>query len=111
MSNEELVVALCQLNSLDRPQILRLAAQMISRGGLNLELLRKAALRERAEPVLAELARQALKVQPDHRSWSAIRDLFPDQPALREPLLHWTRLAEPIMKKGKPNAAGWRLVA
>lgn len=111
VSDEELVVALCQVNCLDRPQILRLAAQMVSRGGLNLHVLEQAAIRERAEPVLAELARQALKIAPDHPGWLAVRNMFPDEPVLREPLLHWTRLAEPIMEKGKPNAAGWRLVA
>jgi hypothetical protein len=111
LNDEDLVVAMCQLNCLDRPQMLRLAAQMVSRGKLDLRRLRRVAIRERAEPVLAELSRQALKVAPDHMAWRLIHDLFHDQRALREPLLHWTRLAEPVMEKGKPNAAAWRLVA
>lgn len=111
LPDEELVVALCQLNCLDRPQILRLAAQLVSRGGLRLDALVAIAVRERAEPVLAELARLALRVEPEHTAWTGIRDAFPDPPLLREPLLHWSRLAEPVMEKGKPNAAGWRLVA
>ena len=111
LSDEELVVAICQLNCLDRPQMLRLAAQLVTRGKLDLGRLRRAAILERAEPVLAELSRQALKVAPDHPAWRSIHDLFRDQPLLREPLLHWTRLAEPTMERGKPNASGWRLVA
>ena len=111
LNDEDLVVAMCQLNCLDRPQMLRLAAQLVSRGRLDLQRLRRVAIRERAEPVLAELSRQALKVAPDHAAWRSIHDGFRDQPALREPLLHWTRLAEPVMARGKPNAVAWRLVA
>jgi len=109
--NEELVVAICQLNGLDRPQMLRLAAQLVSREAVDAAPLVLIARRERAEPVLAELSRQALKVAPDHAVWRAIRDAFSDEPPLRAPLLHWTRLAEPIMKNGMYNAEGWRLVA
>lgn len=111
LSDEESAVALCQLNCLDRPQMLRLAAQIISRGRLDLDRLVQVAIRERAEPVLAKLARLALRVEPEHAAWVAIHRLFGGQPPLREPLLHWTRLAEPLMKPGAPNAAGWRLVA
>jgi len=110
-SNEDLVTAICQLNCLDRPQMLRLAAQLISRGAIDVEKLRLPAERERAEPVLAELSRLALRVAPDHEAWKRVHDLFVDQPPLREPLLHWTRLAEPVMKDGRCNAASWRLVA
>lgn len=76
-----------------------------------MRVLGQTAVRERAEPILAELARQALSVEPRHKTWLGIRDLFRGEASLREPLLHWTRLAEPIMMPGKPNAAGWRLVA
>jgi hypothetical protein len=111
LDDESLVVAICQLNCRDRPQMLRLAAQLISRGGLDMELLQFIAQRERAEPVLAELSRQALKVDSAHISWLALHEAFRGQPALREPLLHWTRLAEPVMKGGRVNAESWQLVA
>jgi len=111
LSDEDLVVAMCQINCLDRPQMLRPAAQLISRGKLNVRRLQRIAIRERAEPVLAELCRQALKVAPDHAAWRTIHERFHDQRPLREPLLHWTRLAEPVMEHGKPNAVAWRLVA
>ena len=111
LDDAELVVAMCQLNCLDRPQMLRLAAQLVSRGELDFPRLRRAAIRERAEPVLAELSRQALKVAPDHAAWRKVHDMFCDQRPLREPLVHWTRLAAPVMERGKPNAVAWRLVA
>lgn len=111
LGNEDLVVAICQLNCLDRPQMLRLAAQLVSRSMVDTDHLILSARRERCEPVLAELGRQALKVAPDHPAWRAICEAFSDEPKLREPLLHWTRLAEPIMKDGRCNAESWRLVA
>jgi hypothetical protein len=111
LSEEELAVAICQLNGLDRPQLLRLAAQMISRGSVAPVRLRLVAERERAGAVLAELARQALKVEPEHAQWQAVAALFKHAHPLREPLLHWTRLAEPMPQNGRCNAAAWRLVA
>ena len=111
LSNEELVAGICHLQCLDRPQMLRLAAQLISSRAVDSEKLRLVARRERIGPVLAELARLALRVEPDHDLWRAVQRAFPDAPPLREPLLHWTRLAEPVMKDGRCNAAGWRLVA
>jgi hypothetical protein len=111
LSNEELVVAICQLNRLDRPQMLRLAAQLISRRAVDLLPLQLAAKRERCEPILGELAKQALRVDHDHDLWLRIAEVFPIRKPLREPLLHWTRLAEPIMAGGRYNAESWRLVA
>jgi hypothetical protein len=111
LPTEDLVVGLCQPQGRDHPQILRLAAQLISRGTLDLRVLRLAARRERVEPILAELARLALRVDPRHAAWRQILDWFGSAPPLHEPLLHWTRLATPIMKAGQCNAAGWRLVA
>ncbi len=67
--DEELVVALCQLNCADRPQILRLASQFISRNQLNLNRLLQIATMERARCVIEELAVQALKVDPQHPAW------------------------------------------
>ena len=64
LSDEELVVACCQPNAADHPQLLRPPAQLISRGSLNLPSLVLTAKRERANRILAELARQALKVEP-----------------------------------------------
>jgi hypothetical protein len=111
LSNEELVCGICQPNALDRPQMLRLAAQLVSRGAVDVPRLGREAERERAGPILAELSRQALKVDPDHPAWRALRVRFAGEPPLREPLLHWTRLAEPVMKDGRCNAESWRLVA
>ncbi len=90
--------------------MLRLAAQFISRNAVDAEALLLVARRERVEPVLAELSRQALKVNPNHTLWRQIQDAFLDY-GVREPLLHWTRLAEPLMEKGRCNAVSWRLVA
>lgn len=110
VTNEELVVALCQPQCLDRPQILRPAAQLISRGAVNPRLLFQVAERERVERVLAELARQALRAEPDHPLWKHIAEVYKAQRPFRDSLLHWTRLAEPIMKNGRYNAERWRLV-
>jgi hypothetical protein len=110
-SDEELVAALCLLQSRDRPQILRLAAQRISRGALDLARLVRLAVMEHSAPVLRELCIQALRVEPAHPYWRALSSSLPPTRPLREPLLHWTRLAEPIMQAGQPNAHGWKLVA
>lgn len=111
LSNEELVAAICQPQGLDNPQILRLAAQIISAQTVNFGKLKLVAERERVGRVLAELARQALRVDSEHATWSAIMNHFGNEPPFREPLLHWTRLAEPVMGTGGVNAARWRLVA
>jgi hypothetical protein len=110
-SNEELVCALIQPNCRDYPQILRLAAQLISRGDVDMLALISLCGRERSIRILAEIARQALRVNPSHASWMMIAERTADQKKLSEPIIHWTRLAEPIMEFGKPNARGWKLVA
>ena len=104
-------MALCALQRADRPQILRLAAQLVSRGQLDVGSLRLVARRERVERVLAELARQALKVEPSHPTWHSLLEAFGALPHLRSPLLHWTRLANPLFQPGKCDPIGWRLVA
>lgn len=111
LPNEELIVGICQLQALDRPQMLRLAAQLISRRAAVPERLALAAERERAGRVLAELARQALRVDPEHALWRYLAERFGRMPPLRDTLLHWTRLAEPVPGAGHVNAASWRLVA
>jgi hypothetical protein len=111
VADEELVVALCQLQGLDRPQLLRLAAQCVSAGRVDVAGLIRLAVRERAELVLAELARQALKVDPAHPVWSRLLESFRDEPPPREPLLHWTRLARARPVAGRYNAESWELVA
>ncbi len=110
-SNEELVVALCQPNNLDRPPILRVAAQLISMGSVDADKLLFVARRERCELVLAELARQAMRVAPDHRLWQTLSRAFENVPSPRDPLVHWTRLAVPIPNKQGYNAVGWKLIA
>jgi len=111
VTNEELVVGICQLQCLDRPQILRLAAQLISRGEVQFRRLKRLAEQERIGPILAELAKQALRVDPSHQLWQRIHKAFRHEKPLREPLLHWTRLAEPVMKHGRCNADRWELVS
>lgn len=108
--NEELVVAICELQRADQPQLLRLAAQLVSRGAVNVRRLLLLARRERADVVLGELARQALKVEPDHDVWRQIADAFHPRRLLRSPVAHWQRLAWPVMGKGRVNAQRWELV-
>lgn len=109
--NEELVVAICALCREDQPQRLRLAAQLVSRGAVNVDRLILMARRERTDVVLGELARQALKVEPGHEVWRRIAAAFPSRRALRSPVAHWQRLAWPVMKTGcRANAQRWELV-
>jgi len=108
--NEELVVAICALHRMDEPQCLRLAAQLISRGAVSVKRLLLVARRERADRVLGELARQALKVEPDHPIWQQLAAAFPQRNALRSPIAHWQRLAWPVMAGRRANAEQWVLV-
>ena len=110
-TQEELVVAICHLPGRDRPQLLRLAAQLISRNDLDWVALKRLAIRERVGPVLNELAKIALKVQPQHPGWSFLARTFATASQPHDVVLHWTRLAEPVMANGRVNAARWRLVA
>ena len=111
LSNEELIAGLCQFQCLDRPQMLRLAAQLISRGAADPARLAFLAQRERADRVLAALANAALHVEPTHSAWIALRDQLHDSRPLRDVVLHWTRLAEPVMRRHAPNASAWKLAA
>jgi len=61
--------------------------------------------------VLAEMARQALKVDSQHHLWRKILDVFGRYSSPREPIIHWTRLAEPVPGPNGCNAASWKLVA
>jgi len=110
-TQEELVVAICQLQGQDRPQLLRLAAQFISRGELDYAALALAAKRERVGSVLNAMAKEALKVSPGHPCWSFLTKTFAAASRPRDVVMHWTRLAEPLMAHGRINAANWRLVA
>ena len=111
LRDEELIVGICQLQCLDRPQMLRLAAQLISRQAVDVRRVCLTAERERVGIVLAELARQALQVDPTHAAWLAIAGYFSRERPPRDSLLHWTRLAEPVMKNGRCDAERWELVA
>lgn len=110
VSNAELVTGICQFQGLDRPQWLRAAAQLLTRKAVDLAELKLLARRERIERVLAELARQALMVDSGHKVWREIAETFQGEAPLRDSLVHWSRLAEPVMEPGRPNAAGWKLV-
>ena len=105
------MVAICQLQGEDRPQLLRLAAQLISRGKLDFTALARSARRERVESVLHAMAQEALKVSPVHPGWSFLATTFAAATRPRDVVIHWTRLAEPVMARGRVNAAEWRLVA
>jgi len=111
LSNEELAIAFIHPALRDEPQLLRPAAQMISRGAIDLPKLLLLSKRECASRILANLAIQALKAAPSHPGWIAIsKELQPAAP-LRENVIHWTRLAEPVMKPRGPHNGEWRLVA
>jgi hypothetical protein len=111
LSNEELVVLICQPQRADHAQILRLAAQLVSRGSLDLERLFLTARRERADRVLGELARLALRVDPSHATWNTLARMLHGVAPLRDPILHWSRLAEPVPTHGVCDGKSWRLVA
>lgn len=111
LSNEELTAALCLYQNRDIPHILRLAAQLITAGKVDIRSFRLIAERERIERVVAELAELALKVEPANPIWQAFRDCFHNEKTHREPLLHWSRLAQPVMKDGRVNASKWVLAA
>lgn len=110
LSNEELVVGILLPQNLDRPQMLRLAAQLISREAVEFQQLRRLAVQERVERVLAALARQALLVAPEHALWGKLAGTFGDAKPFRSPLLHYTRMAEPVPVDGRVNAERWSLV-
>ena len=111
ISNEELAVAMCQTESIDEPQMLRLPSQMISRKTLDIQKVILVARRERATRILAELSRQALKVEPMHDHWRETHKRLGEERGFSEPILHWSRLAEPVMNNGRFNADKWVLVA
>jgi hypothetical protein len=111
LTNEELVVGLLLPQNRDRPQMLRLAAQLISRKAVDFHELVWLAVRERIGFVLAELARQACKVEPRHPLWRLIGEKFATEKPPESPLTHYTRLAQPVMKNGRVNAEQWVLVS
>jgi hypothetical protein len=111
LTNEELVVGLLLPQNRDRPQMLRLAAQLISRKTVDFGELTWLAMRERIEFILAELARQACNVEPRHPLWRQIVEKFATRNPPRSPLVHYTRLAQPVMKNGRVNVEKWVLVS
>jgi len=111
LTNEELVLGLSLPQNRDRPQMFRLAAQLISRKTADFTELTGLATRERIEFILAELARQACTVEPRHPLWRQIGEKFPTRNPLRSPLVHCTRLAQPVMKDGRVNVEKWVLVS
>lgn len=110
LSDVELLGGILLLSRRDEPQLLRAAAQLIGRGVAEVKPLLALAERERFGPVLKELARLALRIDPDHRIWSDIFSALEGAEDLRQPLLHWTRLAEPRMRRGMVNAERWELI-
>ncbi|MFA6569000.1 MAG: hypothetical protein WCS96_12380 [Victivallales bacterium] len=109
-SNEELIAAICLTQRLDRPQLLRLAAQFITRGDIDVQCLVRLARRERVEIILGEMAKQALKVDCNHPVWRRISEEFPSKKKICSPVIHWQRLAWPVMTSKGYNAEKWRLV-
>jgi hypothetical protein len=110
-SNAELAVALMHLGLVDEPQVLRLAAQIVSREAVGVEELLILARRESASRVLRNLALQALKAAASHPGWLRIAGELSSETPLRENVIHWTRLAEPVMKPRGLHSGEWRLVA
>jgi hypothetical protein len=111
LPNEELVIGILLLQNRDRPQILRLAAQLISRPAVDFRELVRLATQERVRFILAELARQACRVEPSHPLWSHLKaELEAELPPV-SPLIHYTRLAQPVMRNGRVNAESWVLVS
>ena len=111
LEDEQVIIGLLLSELKDAPQMLRPAAQMISRGEVNVDRLLKLAVQERADRTLAELARGALTVDPEHPVWRTIGAVFKDRRPYRRPVLHWTRLASPVMRQGRVNAERWKLVS
>jgi len=111
LTNEELVVGLLLPQNRDRPQMLRPAAQLISGKAVDFGELTWLATRERVGFVLAELARQACKVEPEHPLWRRVREKFSTEKSPRSPLTHYTRLAQPVMMNARVNAERWVLVS
>ena len=111
LSNEDLVCAICHLQNADRPQMLRAAAQLVSKGAVDPDRLAFSAKRERVEVVLAELARLALRVDASHVVWRAVQGRLGTAPPPRSPLLHWTRMAVPVPDERGCNARTWKLIA
>lgn len=110
LSNSELVAAICLPHNLDRPQWLRAAAQLISRGDIDPDELTLIAKRERLGNILAELAKQALRVAPDHQIWQRFANPDQSQPPLRDSLIHWTRLAKAVGARPTAGTPQWKLV-
>jgi hypothetical protein len=111
LTNEELAVALLHPALRDEPQLMRPAAQIISRGVVDPVKLTAVASQESASRILANLAEQALKAAPGHPVWNDIALQLGNAAPLRENVIHWTRLAEPVMKPRGPHNGEWRLVA
>ena len=111
LSNEELAMAFLLPGLEDEPQSLRLGAQIISRGAAETSALLSIAAREGALRILAGLAAQALKAAPTHAAWNTIAAATAGERPLRGNLIHWTRLAEPVMQFRGPHTGEWRLVA
>ncbi len=110
LPNEEIAIGLIHPRLEHRPLAMRLAVQLITRGELDVTRLILLARREASSRILAELARLALRVDAHHPIWRALGQQFSDERPLAAPLIHWSRLAEPISSTGR-TADGWRLVA
>jgi len=87
---EELVVGLILPRLADEPQILRLAAQFVSRGRLDKERLLAIAKREGALRILRNIAEQALRTEPEHLVWRYIAQATTAVEPLRDNVLHWS---------------------
>ena len=68
-------------------------------------------LRETKSHTIFTTEGQALHVEPEHRVWGKLLEHLGHGRKPTEPILHWTRLAEPVFENGRCNAVRWRLVA
>lgn len=106
----ELIVALCYTGGLDRPQLIRMAGLLVSRYVLDMPALIRLVELERAEMIMAELAQAALHCDPDHPRWQIIWEKYSRFVGAASPVIHWSRLAEPITGK-LHRIEGWRLAS
>jgi hypothetical protein len=106
----ELVVALCYTGGLDRPQLIRMAGLLVSRYEFDMPALIRLVELERAEMIMAELAQAALRCDPVHRRWQILWERFSGFAGTSSPVIHWSRLAEPITGKFH-RIEGWRLAS
>jgi hypothetical protein len=111
LSNEELICGLLHPAVEDVPQYHRLAAELISKRRAKANRLAFLARQNCVERVLLTLALEIQRNQPEHELWAELAAELQARHVTPHPrlVLPWTRLADPVMAPGRPNAMAWRL--